>query len=81
MPLAKVHSQSTITNTIAYRAIALDFELWVRTRKDIQHAHLDHFTILLHVSRFKKFNTKQRIAKMGLVRKVRDYAMFPLLVL
>jgi hypothetical protein len=66
-------SQSTITNTIAYRAIALDFELWARTRKDIQHVHLEHFTTLLQTSRFRKFNVKQRLAKMGLIRKVSDY--------
>lgn len=55
---------------MAYRAIALDFELWARTRKEIQRAHLEHFTTLLQTSRFKKFNIKQRFAKLGLVRKL-----------
>jgi hypothetical protein len=62
--------QSTVVNTVAYRAIALDFELWSRTRREIQRVHLEHFTTVLHTSRYKKFNTKQRFAKMGLVRKL-----------
>lgn len=59
-----------MVNTVAYRAIALDFELWSRTRKEIQRVHLEHFTTLLETSRYKKFNIKQRLAKMGLVRKL-----------
>lgn len=57
-------------NTVAYRAIALDFELWSRTRKEIQRVHLEHFTTILHTSRFKKFNIKQRSSKMNFVRKL-----------
>ncbi|KAF9466003.1 hypothetical protein BDZ94DRAFT_1252774 [Collybia nuda] len=62
--------QSTVVNTVAYKAIALDFELWSRTRKEIQHVHLEHFTTVLQTSRYKKFNSRQRFAKMGLVRKL-----------
>lgn len=58
-----------MVNLVAYRAIALDFELWARTRREIQHAHLEHFTTLLQTSHFKRFNIKQRFAKLGLVRK------------
>jgi hypothetical protein len=63
-------SLSTVVNSVAYRAIALDFELWARTRKEVQRVHLEHFITLLQTSRFKKFNTKQRFAKLGLVRKL-----------
>ena len=56
-------------NTIAYRAIALDFLLWSRTGPEIQRAHLEHFTILVQTSRYKRFNIKQRYHKMGIVRK------------
>jgi hypothetical protein len=63
-------SHSTIVNSVAYRAIALDFELWARTRKEVQRVHLEHFTTLLQTSRFKRFNIKQRFAKLGLVRKL-----------
>ena len=62
--------QSTVVNTVAYRAIALDFELWSRTRKEIQRVHLEQFTTVLNTSRHKKFNVNQRFSKMGLVRKL-----------
>ncbi|KAJ7856539.1 beach-domain-containing protein [Mycena leptocephala] len=61
---------STVVNAVAYRAIALDFELWARTRQEVQRVHLEHFTTLLITSRYKKFNVKQRFAKIGLVRKL-----------
>ncbi|KAF7343336.1 hypothetical protein MVEN_01765900 [Mycena venus] len=61
---------STVVNAVAYRAIALDFELWARTRAEVQRVHLEHFTTLLIGSRYKKFNVKQRFAKIGLVRKL-----------
>lgn len=54
---------------MAYRAIALDFLLWSRTGPEIQRAHLEHFTILVQTSRYKRFNVKQRYHKMGIVRK------------
>ena len=61
---------STIVNTLAYRSIALDFEIWVGTNPDIQRIHLDHFTTLLKTSRYKQFNAKQRIGKFGAIRKL-----------
>lgn len=51
------------------RALALDFELWSKTRKDIQQVYLEHFGVLVTTSRYKKFNIRQRLAKTGLVRK------------
>ena len=59
-----------MTNLVAYKAIALDFELWSRSRKEIQRSHLDHFTILVQTSRYKAFNVTKRTAKMGLVQKL-----------
>jgi hypothetical protein len=62
--------QSTIVAKVAYRAIALDFELWSRTRKEIQRVYLEHFITLLQTSRFKRFNIRQRMSKMGIIRKL-----------
>ncbi|KAF5370942.1 hypothetical protein D9615_009793 [Tricholomella constricta] len=62
--------QSTIVNTVAYRAIALDFELWSRARKEIQQVYLEHFTTVLQTSRYRRFNSRQKFAKLGLVRKL-----------
>ncbi|KAN0082499.1 hypothetical protein V8E55_008294 [Tylopilus felleus] len=61
---------STITNTIAYVAIALDFELWSMTNPDIQRAHLEHFALLLRASRYRKFNAKVRLSKLNIVRRL-----------
>ncbi|GLB40924.1 putative WD40 repeats [Lyophyllum shimeji] len=62
--------QSTVVNSVAYRAIALDFELWSRARKEIQQIYLEHFTTLLQTSRYRRFNSRQKFAKLGLVRKL-----------
>ncbi|KAF8635320.1 hypothetical protein AX17_003946 [Amanita inopinata Kibby_2008] len=62
--------QSTIVNIVAYCSIALDFDLWSHARKEIQQAHLEHFTTLLAQSWYKKFNARQRLGKLGLVRRL-----------
>ena len=64
------YSLSTVTNTLAYRSIALDFEIWVGCNPDIQRIHLDHFSTLLRTSRYKHFNAKQRVSKLGVIRKL-----------
>ncbi|KAI6157101.1 hypothetical protein BKA82DRAFT_965252 [Pisolithus tinctorius] len=61
---------STVTNTIAYRAIALDFELWSSTNLTIQQAHLEHFVFLLRASRHRRFNAKVCLSKLGIIRKL-----------
>ena len=68
--MVDISSVSTITNTIAYVAIALDFELWSTTTPDIQRAHLEHFAFLLRASRYRKFNAKVRLSKFNLVRRL-----------
>ena len=57
-------------NIVAYRAIALDFELWASTREEIQRQHLEHFSTLLILSRYKRFNVRQRLAKVPLTRQL-----------
>ena len=59
-----------MTDLVAYKAIVLDFELWSRSRKEIQRKHLEHFTILVQTSRHRAFNVTNRTAKMGLVQKL-----------
>ncbi|KAI6121096.1 hypothetical protein F5141DRAFT_1210770 [Pisolithus sp. B1] len=61
---------STVMNTIAYRAIALDFELWSSTSLTVQQAHLEHFSFLLRASRHRRFNAKACLSKLGIVRKL-----------
>ncbi|KAG7440786.1 beach-domain-containing protein [Guyanagaster necrorhizus] len=66
----RLPEQSTIVNAVAYKAIALDFEFWSRTRKEVQRVYLEHFITLLQTSRYKTFNIKQRMAKLGLIRRL-----------
>ncbi|KIK26284.1 hypothetical protein PISMIDRAFT_271223 [Pisolithus microcarpus 441] len=61
---------STVTNNIAYRAIALDLELWSSTSLTIQQAHLEHFSFLLRASRHRRFNAKACLSKLGIVRRL-----------
>ncbi|EAU86631.2 hypothetical protein CC1G_07289 [Coprinopsis cinerea okayama7 len=61
---------STVTNVLAYRSIALDFDLWSRAPKEIQQVYLEHFTTLLHTSRYRIFNSRQRLKKMGVTKKI-----------
>lgn len=63
-------SHSVIVNSLAYRAIALDFELWSGAKPEIQQAHLEHFATLLKTSKYRHFNAKQRIAKFSVIRKL-----------
>lgn len=62
--------QSTIVNLKAYNSIALDFELWSRTKTEIQSLHLEHFSTVLRRSRYKKWIARQCLAKSGLVRRL-----------
>ena len=59
-----------MTNLVTHKAIALDFEVRSRSRKEIRRSHLEHFIILVQTSQYRAFNVKQRLAKMGLVRKL-----------
>ncbi|KAG8823617.1 hypothetical protein FRC17_009281 [Serendipita sp. 399] len=61
---------ATITNPLAYSILALEFEVWSKTSKEVQKAHLEHFTALLETSKFRRFNLKQRMSKFNLVRKL-----------
>ncbi|KAF9029661.1 hypothetical protein BDZ89DRAFT_1159737 [Hymenopellis radicata] len=61
--------QSTVNNVVVYKAIALDFEFWSHARREIQHVYFEHFITLLEVSRYKAFNMRQRLSKLGLVRR------------
>ncbi|KAG8759860.1 hypothetical protein FRC14_004821 [Serendipita sp. 396] len=61
---------ATITNPLAYSILALEFEVWAKGPKDVQKAHLEHFTALLETSKFRRFNLKQRMSKFNLVRKL-----------
>ena len=55
---------------MAYSVLALDFDIWAKGPKDVQKAHLSHFTALLQTSKFRRFNLKQRLSKFNIPRKL-----------
>lgn len=57
-------------NSLAYRAIALDFEIWSTARPEIQRLFFEHFTVLLKTSKYRNFNARQRLGKLGVIRKL-----------
>lgn len=59
-----------VANTLAYRAVALDFEIWAHARPEIQVIHFDHFSTLLKTSKYRNYNAKQRLAKLNIIRKL-----------
>ncbi|PWN49383.1 beach-domain-containing protein [Violaceomyces palustris] len=61
--------EAALTNPFLYRIVMLDFDLWRRTSKGMQQAHLQHFGLLLRTSRHRRFNVK-RVAKMQIVKKI-----------
>lgn len=61
--------QSALVNPFLYRVIILDFDLWSKSRIEVQCAHLRHFSTLLKVSKHRRFNIK-RVAKMQIVKRL-----------
>ncbi|CCA74831.1 related to WD repeat and FYVE domain-containing protein 3 [Serendipita indica DSM 11827] len=61
---------ATVTNPLAYSILALEFDIWARAPKEVQKAHLSHFTALLQTSKFRRFNLKQRLSKFNIPRKL-----------
>ncbi|KZT56178.1 beach-domain-containing protein [Calocera cornea HHB12733] len=57
-----------IVNTVAYRALLLDFDLWARTAPPVQRLYLSHFGLFLSSSTHRRFNIKHRFAKFGIIR-------------
>ena len=57
-------------NLSAYRVLALDFSFWSLLPAPIQRQHLGHFELVLQTSRFRLFNAKHRISKIGVVQKL-----------
>ena len=54
----------------AYRAIALDLVIWSTTKAEIQRAYFEHLITLVKTSKYRNFNTRQRLGQLGIVRKL-----------
>ncbi|CAG8445955.1 14997_t:CDS:10 [Cetraspora pellucida] len=63
------HMDSVIMNPLAYRFLILDFDLWRHSPESVQRAHLQQFSIFIHLSKHHHYNAK-RLSKMHVVKKM-----------
>lgn len=57
-------------NSVAYRAIGLDFELWSLARRPVTEMYLQHFEYLITTSKHARFNALRTFQKAGAVKKL-----------
>lgn len=67
----KVHcSSASVHNSVAYRALGLEFELWSYASDDVIRYYLQHFKHLLVTSKHKRFNILRTFQKSAMVKKM-----------
>lgn len=60
---------SALVNPFLYRIVLLDLDIWSKTTTDLQKIHLEHFSVLMRISKNRRFNVK-RVARMQIVKKL-----------
>ncbi|AFR98636.2 hypothetical protein C343_06613 [Cryptococcus neoformans C23] len=61
---------ATVHNSVAYRALGLEFELWSYASDDVIRYYLQHFKHLLVTSKHKRFNILRTFQKSAMVKKM-----------
>ncbi|ODN93441.1 hypothetical protein L198_05306 [Cryptococcus wingfieldii CBS 7118] len=61
---------ATVHNSVAYRAIGVEFELWSYASDEVVRLYLEHFQHLLCTSKHKRFNILRTFQKSSLVKKL-----------
>ncbi|OCF40285.1 hypothetical protein I317_05918 [Kwoniella heveanensis CBS 569] len=61
---------ATVHNSVAYRALGLEFELWSYAPDDVVKYYLHHFEYLLSASKHKRFNILRTFQKSAMVKKM-----------
>ncbi|WWC96475.1 hypothetical protein V866_003343 [Kwoniella sp. B9012] len=61
---------ATVHNSVAYRALGLEFELWSYASDDVVRFYLKHFEYLLSTSKHKRFNVLRTFQKSAVVKKM-----------
>lgn len=69
-PEVLTSSHAVVHNVAAYRALALDFELWSKASPEVVTMYLQHFHHLVTTSKFARFNTLRSFQKLSVVRKL-----------
>ena len=63
-------SNATVHNSVAYRALGLEFELWSYASLGVVSFYLQHFQYLLSTSKHARYNILRTFQKSAVVRKV-----------
>lgn len=63
-------STATVHNSVAYRALALEFELWAFASLEVTSLYLLHFEHLLSTSKYARYNVLRTFQKSAIVRKL-----------
>nr|XP_018262052.1 uncharacterized protein I303_05067 [Kwoniella dejecticola CBS 10117]OBR84210.1 hypothetical protein I303_05067 [Kwoniella dejecticola CBS 10117] len=63
-------ANATVHNSVAYRALGLEFELWSYASDDVVRFYLKHFEYLLSISKHKRFNILRTFQKSAMVKKM-----------
>lgn len=65
-----IRSTATVHNSVAYRALGLNFELWSSASSEVVTIYLQHFDALLSVSRHAHYNTLRTFQKSAIVKRM-----------
>ena len=63
-------SNATVRNSSAYRALALDFELWSTASVGVISVYLQHFASLLTISKHSRYNALRTFQKAAMVKRL-----------
>ncbi|WVQ84943.1 hypothetical protein IAT38_007106 [Cryptococcus sp. DSM 104549] len=61
---------ATVHNSVAYRSLGLEFELWSYASDEVILYYLRHFEYLLSTSKHKRFNVLRTFQKSAMVKKM-----------
>lgn len=59
-----------MVNSVAYRSLGLEFELWSHASLGVTSLYLQHFEYLLSTSKHARFNLLRTFQKSAMVRKL-----------
>lgn len=66
----KSYSTATVHNSVAYRSLGLEFELWSFAATGVTSLYLQHFECLLSTSKHARYNVLRTFQKSTIVRKL-----------
>ena len=64
------YRSATVHNSVAYRALGVEFELWSHAPLGVTSLYLEHFQYLLIDSKHRRFNLLRTFQKSAMIRKL-----------